>query len=320
MAKFDKIESLYEKCHHCFDDAFERAGMPFTADDWLNLGPQRFLRLVYECVQVSKYHEYIDLLCDYWLDQYERGGLLALWEISNALIDRKDTQKLLKLWRAALRQRRECKKDFLEFFHHYECVLVKAKLYDEIPKARKEYQEILAPKLDQVIGVRVMSSKLFWDLIEKAKDRSENNAERSYELGKLLLPFLPSEVARFSKYFYQQMSKSYTWDLWAAAYIAFGGCSDDGFEYFRAWLISEGREHFESVLSDVNNIAKLKLVPDQLEAILSTANNIYKEKTGKRFDVEYNLAGTPTGKEWKESEKELKKRYPMLWSYFNKST
>lgn len=320
MAKFDKIESLYGKCNLCFEDAFERAGMSFTMDDWLKLGPHRFLRLVYECVQASKYDECIDLLCDYWLDQYERGGLLALWEISNALIERKDYEKLLRLWRAALRQRREYKKDFQEFFHHYECVLVKAKLYDEILKARKEYEETLAPKIDHVMSNRVISEKLFWELIETAKSNSEKSTDRSYELRKLLMPFLPVEVARFNKYFYQQMSKSYTWDLWAAAYIAFGGCSDDGFEYFRAWLISEGREYFEAVLSDVNNIVKLKLVPDKFEEMLSTANNVYKKKTGKLFDVPYNLANKPAGEEWKESEKELKKRYPMLWNYFNKST
>lgn len=319
MAKFDKIESLYGECNVCFNDAFERAGLPFTTDDWLELGPLKFLRLVYECVQAPKYDKYIDLLCDYWLDQYERGGLLALWEISNSLILKDDTDRLLKLWRAALGQRREYKKEFLEFFHYYECVLVKAKLYDELLKARKDYEELLAPKIDHVMSNRVISEKLFWALIETAKNHSEKPTDRSYELGKLLLPFLPVEVARFEKFLYQQMSKSYTWDLWAAAYIAFGGCSDDGFEYFRAWLISEGREHFEAVLSDVDNIVKLELVPDQLEEILSTANNIYKKKTGKRFDVAYNLADKPAGEEWKESEKELKKRYPILWDYFNKS-
>jgi hypothetical protein len=39
-----------------------------------------------------------------------------------------------------------------------------------------------------------------------------------------------------------------------AAYIIDGGCSDDGFEYFRCWLISRGKETF----------IKLKANPDSL--------------------------------------------------------
>ena len=38
------------------------------------------------------------------------------------------------------------------------------------------------------------------------------------------------------------MDDSYRWDLWGAAYLANGGCSDDGFDYFRGWLIGQGRK------------------------------------------------------------------------------
>jgi hypothetical protein len=31
-------------------------------------------------------------------------------------------------------------------------------------------------------------------------------------------------------------------DQWGAAYLANGGCSDDGFDYFRGWLIGQGRK------------------------------------------------------------------------------
>ena len=42
----------------------------------------------------------------------------------------------------------------------------------------------------------------------------------------------------------------YTWDLWGVAYILKGGCSDDGFEYFRAWLIARGRDFVAQALAD----------------------------------------------------------------------
>ena len=40
------------------------------------------------------------------------------------------------------------------------------------------------------------------------------------------------------------------WDLWGVAYIVNGGCSEDGFEYFRGWVISQGRNVTELALSN----------------------------------------------------------------------
>lgn len=56
------------------------------------------------------------------------------------------------------------------------------------------------------------------------------------------------------------MVDSYTNPLWVAAYIANGGCSDDGFDYFRGWLIAQGREAFERVVADPDALAELPIV------------------------------------------------------------
>ncbi|MFL6076856.1 MAG: DUF4240 domain-containing protein [Mycobacteriales bacterium] len=37
------------------------------------------------------------------------------------------------------------------------------------------------------------------------------------------------------------MAESYQGDLWGAAYLINGGASDDGFDYFRGWLIARTR-------------------------------------------------------------------------------
>ncbi|MEU1251459.1 DUF4240 domain-containing protein [Micromonospora arida] len=39
------------------------------------------------------------------------------------------------------------------------------------------------------------------------------------------------------------------WDVWAAAYLIGGGCSDDSFIDFRAGVIALGREWYERVLA-----------------------------------------------------------------------
>ena len=51
----------------------------------------------------------------------------------------------------------------------------------------------------------------------------------------------PDELIEFHRLFNRAMDDAYIWDLWGAAYLINGGCSDDGFAYFRSWLISRGR-------------------------------------------------------------------------------
>jgi Protein of unknown function (DUF4240) len=36
-------------------------------------------------------------------------------------------------------------------------------------------------------------------------------------------------------------AESYDWNLWGAVYLMQGGCSDDAFDYFRGWLVMQGR-------------------------------------------------------------------------------
>lgn len=62
------------------------------------------------------------------------------------------------------------------------------------------------------------------------------------------------------------MAISHRNQLWAAGYLINDGCSDDGFEYFRAWLIAQGREVFERVVADPDALAGL---PAALSAKLS---------------------------------------------------
>lgn len=47
---------------------------------------------------------------------------------------------------------------------------------------------------------------------------------------------------------------------WQAAYLINGGCSDDGFEYFRGWLLTQGREVFERAVALPDTLADLPVV------------------------------------------------------------
>ncbi len=45
--------------------------------------------------------------------------------------------------------------------------------------------------------------------------------------------------------------------MWEAANLVCGGCSTDGFWYFHAWLIGLGRDIFERVVADPDNLAEV---------------------------------------------------------------
>lgn len=48
------------------------------------------------------------------------------------------------------------------------------------------------------------------------------------------------QILEYAASFDEAMDALYTWSLWGAAYLALAGCSDDAFEYLRAWIVAAG--------------------------------------------------------------------------------
>ena len=67
----------------------------------------------------------------------------------------------------------------------------------------------------------------------------------------------PEDIVSFDVHYDALRFRAYRKELWGAAYLMNGGCSDDGFEYFRAWLISRGKKVYEQVLSDPDSLDSL---------------------------------------------------------------
>lgn len=75
------------------------------------------------------------------------------------------------------------------------------------------------------------------------------------------LAALPAErILQFQECFDAVSTRVYRWDVWAAAYLIGGGCSDDSFTDFRAGLIALGREWFERVAQAPDSLAGHPLV------------------------------------------------------------
>ncbi len=161
-----------------------------------------------------------------------------------------------------------------------------------------------------------MDESGFWRLIEKARNAGHGELEGVIESLAGALNTLPiDDVVDFDRHVWQLMARSYTWELWGAAYVIGGGCSDDGFDYFREWLILQGKVAFERALADADSLADVAEEEAECEGLLSLASGTYEERTGKAVPphgVAYPKE--PTGADWEEED--LPKRYPRLTKKF----
>ncbi|MGA6227948.1 DUF4240 domain-containing protein [Streptomyces umbrinus] len=108
-----------------------------------------------------------------------------------------------------------------------------------------------------------MNTQQFWRLIEAARSQApdpDDVEEVARRATSLLATHPPEEIVAAQQVLWSLMADSYTNPLWAAAYVVNGGCSDDGFDYFRGWLIAQGREVFERIVADPDALAEMPVV------------------------------------------------------------
>lgn len=92
----------------------------------------------------------------------------------------------------------------------------------------------------------LMTQDEFWSIIAKS-DKGEN-------LHEVLSKFSDDKIFGYCYWWDYFHTISYKQDLWAVAYVVMGGCSDDCFMDFRAWLIAQGQEVFESALKNADSL------------------------------------------------------------------
>src|SRR5690606_25571550 len=110
-------------------------------------------------------------------------------------------------------------------------------------------------------GRKAMTDAQFWKMLESTLD--DDPDEQLQRLRDRLMQLAPQEVVSFDEHIHRRLNEAYRHDLWGAAYLINGGASDDGFEYFRLWLIGRGQRVFESALKDPDLLATL--VPEDIE-------------------------------------------------------
>jgi hypothetical protein len=167
----------------------------------------------------------------------------------------------------------------------------------------------------------------FWAIIARAAAADQDPDAHMEALGAELRKLALDEIIAFEVAFRRYLNEAYTWDLWGAAFVIHGGCSDDGFEYFRRWLVSRGRDVYEAALADPDGLAQLDVRPGpddvwEFEEIYYVAKDVFEEKGGEGDVRDYSepeagLGGPgPSGDPFEDNEEHLARRYPNLWRRF----
>jgi hypothetical protein len=170
-----------------------------------------------------------------------------------------------------------------------------------------------------------MDKATFWKIIDASRKQGRGDLDAQLKLLRSRLEQLdPDEIVQFGRIFEEYHTKAYTWDLWGAAYLIGGGCSNDGFLDFRGWLISKGEKVFQRALEDPESL--VLVVKDdeedcQFEGFQYAASQAWEQKTGNSlhdFPYYYGLEprSEPAGERWGEDGDDLKRRLPKLWKKF----
>lgn len=157
-----------------------------------------------------------------------------------------------------------------------------------------------------------MDVERFWSL-----NYALNLEDAAEQLRERLSSLTPPELLSYQEHFDRLFASAYRWDLWAAAYIIDGGCSDDGFMDFRYGLISRGQTVFDAALSNPESLVDVAgFIPN--ESYGYVASQVYESMTnGEMPDNDVDHPSNPSGEDWDFDDAQLcKQKLPKLWGKF----
>ncbi len=146
-----------------------------------------------------------------------------------------------------------------------------------------------------------MNKKQFWAAIDRAR-KAGGGWHGMYEPLQAKLSGLDvTDIITWYLIFEKYRAPAYKVKLWAAAATMMNGCSDDSFDYFRGWLIAQGKDVYLAALRDPDSLADVEAVKrfaqevkeskgmtplkgyyeePRFEKILAAADHAYQRKTG----------------------------------------
>ena len=171
----------------------------------------------------------------------------------------------------------------------------------------------------------------FWHIIASVCHSDPRFTEEWDERLTEALAQLPAdEIIEWNHMFDRLAAQAHRTDLWAAAYLINGGSSDDGFYYFRCWLIGMGKHIYDSAVANPDSLASVatpRWFAEGINAeaeIYAAAHRAWMQVTGKSYSDDYparNESAELIGEEWDFDDPELMRQHlPQLTALYKEKT
>lgn len=130
----------------------------------------------------------------------------------------------------------------------------------------------------------MLDDSTFWAIVDLSLERTNDEEEQITFLIKEIEKLSPKDIIGFRLRTDKLLYDTYNSEMWCAGYLMNGGCSDDGFEYFRNWVISRGKDVYTQAKENPDNLISEYVVGKQyydLEDFWYVALTAFNNKTGK---------------------------------------
>lgn len=166
-----------------------------------------------------------------------------------------------------------------------------------------------------------MDEDKFWTIVNKSLQETGNEDDQLKWLISETGKMTAEEMIGFRLQCERLIWELYTSEMWCAGYLMNGGCSDDGFEYFRRWIVSRGKDVYynakadpDSLISQVTGDSEIDF-GFEFESFSYASIDAFKEKFKKNIwdYTDYETFRTKRGYtfeitfNWKEDEPETMK-------------
>ena len=194
-------------------------------------------------------------------------------------------------------------------------------------KKRKAHKVRLAAQ-DLEKTSEMLDEDIFWKIVDASVVNTEEEMAQGVYLINEIEKLSPKQIIGFRLRTDKLLYDTYNSAMWCAGYIMNGGCSDDGFEYFRLWVISRGKEVYYAAKENPDSLVSQLKEGDhfyEFESFWYVALTAFEQKTGKELydyiadDFKYSESNYPNFEfTWEEDKPEsmqaiCPRLYEKLW-------
>ena len=177
-----------------------------------------------------------------------------------------------------------------------------------------------------------MKEDIFWQIIETACRSDPRLVDEWNQLLIDELVRLPAiEIIEWNHIFDRLVAAAYTIDLIAACLEINGGAGDDGFYYFRGWLVGMGSTIYSAAIVNADSLADVASqwhigwqiggTADAEAAIYVAAHKAWMQVTANPYEADYparNEYAELIGEDWDIEDPELIRQHlPRLFELYN---